>query len=269
MHQLLLYWHRLRALLSPAPAQSATALSRVAPAPFRLAPVRDLLLFVLVLACSNSITYRLTVQQQAERERPRPLYLIEAARPYVKDLAGFEQKVRKTAYSLDVPPEWLMAVMYHESKMNPAVMNQRGSGATGLIQFMAPAVRDLNDRLGTAYYMSDIRQMSAANQLDLVEAYLRTVRGRYGEFGSLADLYLAVLYPKAIGKPGSYVLFARPKRAYQQNAGLDENRDGFVTVSDIRRRMERLYPEAMQLEADPSWLDVVLRNAGRWIGLPG
>jgi hypothetical protein len=241
----------------------------MAPAPFHLAPVRDLLLFLLLLACSNSITYHLAAHRQAERGRPQPLYLIESARPYVKDLASFEEKVRKSASALDVPPEWLMAVMYHESKMNPAVMNQRGSGATGLIQFMVPAVRDLNDRLGTKYYMRDIRQMSALNQLDLVEAYLHTVRGRYGEFGSLTDLYLAVLYPKAIGKGEGYVLFAQPRRAYQQNAGLDENRDGLVTVGDIRRRMERLYPEAMHLESEPSWFDIALRSAARWAGWPG
>ena len=31
------------------------------------------------------------------------------------------------------------------------------------------------------------------------------------------------------------------------NSGLDENKDGRVTVSDIDHRMARLYPDAFQI----------------------
>lgn len=172
------------------------------------------------------------------------LYLIEHADPYVGDMEKFEEKVKEVAASLDIPPEWLMAVMYSESKLNPSVINRRGSGATGLIQFMVPTVRELNDRLGTNYYMSDIRKMEAHHQMELVREYLQTVRERYGEYESLTDLYLAILYPKALEFGPSYVMYAKPTKMYNQNIGLDENKDGSVTVTDISDRMRRLFPTA-------------------------
>ncbi|MEZ4825639.1 MAG: transglycosylase SLT domain-containing protein [Bacteroidia bacterium] len=172
------------------------------------------------------------------------LYLIEHAHPYVADTEKFEEKVVEVARDLDVPPEWLMAVMYSESKLNPAVINRRGSGATGLIQFMVPTVKELNSRLGTSYYMSDVRKMEAHEQMELVREYLQTVRERYGEYDSLTDLYLAILYPKALGFGENYTLYSKPTRMYNQNVGLDENGDGSVTVSDISNRMRRLFPTA-------------------------
>ena len=53
-----------------------------------------------------------------------------------------------------------------------------------------------------------------------------------------------LVHPKARKQDYCYTLYARPSQAYRQNAGLDENRDGKVTVSDVHRRMLRLFPEA-------------------------
>lgn len=172
------------------------------------------------------------------------LYLLQEAEDHVEDLRAFEEKVREIAQRLNVAPEWLMAVMYIESKFDPSIQNLQGSGATGLIQFMAPTVKDLNQRLGTKYYMSDIQAMPAEQQLDLVYEYLRGVKEKKGEFRSLTDLYLGVLYPSAIGKGADHVLFAKPSRAYQQNRGLDHDKDGKITVGDIDRLLGRLFPSA-------------------------
>jgi hypothetical protein len=74
---------------------------------------------------------------------------------------------------------------------------------------------------------------------------LQTVRERYGEFENLTDLYLAILFPKAIeAEESCYALYAKPEKAYMQNAGLDENKDGRVTINDIDRRMKRMFPTA-------------------------
>lgn len=204
----------------------------------------------LLIVLSNVTTYLiLTRPGIVPNAIPEPsssneLYLLEEAGFYIEEVAQFEEKVRRVAVQLDVPPEWLMSVMYMESRFNPAVSNYRGSGAVGLIQFMVPAVKELNKRMGTKYYMRDIKQMSANRQLDLVYSYLQMVQERYGEFNSLTDLYLGILYPRAMGKAYCHELFAHPSRAYRQNKGLDENRDGKVTVSDIDKRMRRLFPEA-------------------------
>ncbi|WNJ18561.1 transglycosylase SLT domain-containing protein [Pontibacter sp. G13] len=211
---------------------------------------RLLTLIALLLTVSNYFTYSLRGSEPASSasilgaSRPSSLYLMEKAGYYIHETEAFEQEVRDVAAMLGVPPEWLMAVMYSESKFNPHVENHRGSGAVGLIQFMAPTVRELNRRMGTKYYMKDIRAMSGVEQMQLVYTYLQTVRERYGDFNSLTDLYLAILYPKAIGQDPCYALYASPKKAYRQNSGLDENRDMIVTVSDIDLRMKRLFPVA-------------------------
>lgn len=172
------------------------------------------------------------------------LYLIKEATTYIKEKAPFEAGVKKLAAKLEIPPEWLMAVMYMESRFNPAVANHRGSGAVGLIQFMVPTVREMNMRMNKKLYMQDIQNMSGVEQLELVENYLQTVRKRRGEFNSLRDLYLAILYPKAINRDLTYKLFSKPSKRYTQNSGLDMNKDGIVSVWDIDVRMKKMFPTA-------------------------
>ncbi len=209
---------------------------------------------VALIALSNFFTYSFTKKEAPNAEgsflgaSAPSLYLIDEASIHIQDIFSFESKVKSVADELGIPAEWLMTVMYSESKFNPSAVNHKGSGATGLIQFMVPTVKDLNKRLGTNLYMSDIRNMSAVDQMDLVYAYLQNVRENYGEYNTLTDLYLAILYPRAIGKDYCYTLYAKPTQKYRMNSGLDENRDGRVTVSDIDRRMARLYPTAYQIE---------------------
>ena len=198
----------------------------------------------VVLFAGSLIWWNSGSDRTTEIEIESPLYLIEEASEYVEDAQSFESKVRWVAWSLDVPPEWLMAVMYSESRFDSQVKNFKGSGATGLIQFMVPAVKDLNARMGTKFKLSDVQAMTPIHQLDLVHEYLQTMRERYRNYESLTDLYLAILYPKALEGSLSYILYAKPSRAYRQNSGLDENKDGKVTASDIDQRMQRLYPDA-------------------------
>lgn len=172
----------------------------------------------------------------------QPLYLLDKASLHITDTEAFEAKVRDIAEMLQVAPEWLMAVMYSESKFDSSVRNFKGSGATGLIQFMAGTAQELNVSL------DHLANMNPVHQLEYVYLYLDTVRKRYGAYSSLTDLYLAVLYPKARGEEYCYTMYARPTQQYNQNSGLDENKDGRVTVSDIERRMKRLYPTAYMAE---------------------
>lgn len=211
---------------------------------------KGLSLLAVVLIVSNILTFRLfkTETAVATAVEPQGLFLLHKAGRFVKDLDTFEQKVRLVSEALDIPPEWLMAVMHSESKFNPGALNHRGSGATGLIQFMVPTVRELNDRMGTEYYMKDIQLMPAHEQLNLVYEYLQQARERYGDFDSLTDLYLAILYPKALSYDACYIMYAKPSKMYRMNSGLDENRDGRVTVSDIDMRMKRLYGAAYVAE---------------------
>lgn len=232
---------------------------RNAPRPRRF-NAKSASIIIALVVLTNIVTFHLSGSEVAAPavEAVERLFLLDEASVHVQDVDLFEQKVRQVSNSLDIPPEWLMAVMYSESKINPAAVNHRGSGATGLIQFMVPTVKELNVRLGTKYYMSDIRSMAGYEQMDLVHAYLQQVRERYGEYDSLTELYLAILFPKALDQEACYVMYAKPSKTYQMNRGLDEDKDGRVTVSDIDKRMKRLFRKAYVAEkssnnVEPSW----------------
>jgi hypothetical protein len=133
----------------------------------------------------------------------------------------FRRRVRKICAELGCDPNHLMAVMAFESgeTFRPSIRN-RLSGATGLIQFMPKTAQ----RLGTT--TDALAAMTAEQQLDYVSLYFSPYRGR---LGTLEDVYMAVLWPRAVGAPSDTVLFATPSKAYKQNRGLDLNGDGLVT----------------------------------------
>ncbi len=198
---------------------------------------------LVLLILSNYLTHRwagtgfFSAPRAAALAPEQRLYLLEQAAQHIDDTQAFEAEVRRIATELAIPAGWLMAVMYAESGFNPAIVNRKGSGAVGLIQFMPLAAQELGVSLDL------LRQLDALGQLRYVQRYLQTVRQRYGDYHSLTDLYLGILYPRARGQEPCFVLYARPSQAYRQNAGLDENKDGAITVSDIDARMRRMFGE--------------------------
>ena len=195
--------------------------------------------FTLAIARPESLPWaKGSIAETVTLPEKQNLYLMDKAAMFIPDTWSFGEKVQKIATSLDVPAEWLMAVMYTESRFNPRAKNLKGSGAVGLIQWMPATARDL----GTS--SEELLSLTAEGQLEYTYAYLNRVRQKYGDFNSLTEFYLAILYPKAISQDYCYTLFSKPARAYKQNAGLDENRDGRVTVSDIDKRMQRIFPTA-------------------------
>ena len=184
------------------------------------------------------VTTLTTTEVENPTQNFADLYLMEKAELHTDSPGIFEQKVRIMARNLSIPPEWVMAVIDSESRFNPKVKNKKGSGARGLIQWMPHVYKRLGvDRLPT----------SATDQLDLVEQYLCERQSEVGPYRNLADVRLAVLYPVAVGKSQSYVLYKKPSLAYKQNSGLDVNKDGKVTVRDISQKMKREYKEAFSV----------------------
>jgi hypothetical protein len=135
--------------------------------------------------------------------------------------------IYEIASDLDIKPDDLMAVMAFESWIDPAAVN-RISGATGLIQFMPSTARSL----GTT--TEALARMSAIEQLDYVFAYLRPFIGR---MNTLSDIYMAILWPAAVGKPDDYVLWTQGSVQYRQNSGLDINGDGKITKGEAVQRI--------------------------------
>jgi len=147
---------------------------------------------------------------------------------------AFVQQVTAIAERLGTDPDYLMAVMAFESAgtFSPSVRNPH-SGATGLIQFMPRTARGL----GTT--TDALAQMTAEEQLEYVALYFAPYRG---QLDTLGDVYMAVLWPRAVGMPPDTVLFDAVDGAlYRQNRGLDANRNGAVTKAEAVASVQRRY----------------------------
>lgn len=150
----------------------------------------------------------------------------------------FKTKVVEISNTLGIEPSWLMACMAFETgrTFSPSVRN-KWSGATGLIQFMPTTAA----MLGTS--IEELRTSSGVNQLDVVLEYFRRV-GK--PLHSLEDLYMAILWPAAIGKPNDYPIFWGSTKAYVQNKGLDANSDGKVTKGEAASRVLKELREGLK-----------------------
>lgn len=146
----------------------------------------------------------------------------------------FKAKLEKVSAALGVRSNDLMAIFKQESGVDPKAVNKT-SGATGLIQFM-PATAQ---RLGTT--TEALREMDAVEQLDYVYKYFKmTGVGN----GTLGDLYMAVFMPKYVGYPddtplGQSGAAGFSGKVYAQNAGLDHDRNGVITVADVKNSVAR------------------------------
>ena len=150
---------------------------------------------------------------------------------YVKEnRVEFTEKVASICSQLNIKPEWLMFVMWFESKLNPQAVNPI-SGATGLIQFMPSTARGL----GTTTDV--LKRMSNVQQLDYVLAYLRPYKGRMKTW---VDVYLAVFYPRAMGNP-NFVITS--DIVAKQNKIFDLNRDLDISVKEIETALRKQIPE--------------------------
>lgn len=141
--------------------------------------------------------------------------------------SAFSEKVRAISAELGIDPNWLMAVMYKESKLNAQAVNPT-TNATGLIQFMPATARGLGTSTDALY------RMDAVSQLDYVRKYFLPYKNR---LKSYFDTYIVVFFPAAVGKPDDWVFetknLSRSKIA-QQNKGIDLNRNGIITVGEFK-----------------------------------
>jgi hypothetical protein len=124
-----------------------------------------------------------------------------------------------------------MACMAFETgrTFSPSVKNPQSS-ATGLIQF----IRSTAEHLGTS--VEALAEMSAVDQLDYVKKYFEPYAS---QIDSLEDMYMAILWPRAVGENASFVLWKKGTRAYHVNRGLDADKDGEVTQEEATAKVKR------------------------------
>jgi hypothetical protein len=160
-----------------------------------------------------------------EYNRTQPNSNDRMPKDWTQDLP-FYKKVKEVSAELKCSTIDLLACMAFETgrTMNPGLQNS--IGATGLIQFIRPVAISLGtttDQLAT---------MTRVEQMDWVLKYFKAGPIRKLSSVTLDDLYMAILWPAAVGKPSDYVLFSSPSTAYEQNKGLDLNKDGNITKSE-------------------------------------
>lgn len=155
----------------------------------------------------------------------------------------FCDMIMDIAVDLELPADYLMTCIAFESgrSFSPWIKNMAGSGATGLIQFMPSTAI----ALGTT--VEALSKMTAEQQLHYVHKYFLPHKGK---LLTLEDVYMAILWPKAVGKPDDYVLFDKLNKptTYRQNAGLDFNKDGKITKWEATSRVRALYYEGLTAE---------------------
>ncbi len=127
---------------------------------------------------------------------------------------------------------WLMACIAFESArtFSPSIKSPVSS-ATGLIQFMDATAR----HLGTT--TDALAKMTAVEQLKYVELYFKPYASK---IKSIDDMYMAILWPSAIGQHPDSILWNKDSRFYSPNKALDKKSLGFISKSMAADQVKKL-----------------------------
>lgn len=150
----------------------------------------------------------------------------------------FVNRVKEIAAKVKCDYRDLLGVMNSESGLSTTIRNKK-SEAVGLIQFTDIAIRDLNQAYGLNLTKDKIGNMSAMEQLDLVEKYLtraKSFKFKADKQLDSADLYAIVYRPAFAGK--DIIAAKSDGLTYSQNKGLDLNKDGMITRDDLAQVVE-------------------------------
>lgn len=144
--------------------------------------------------------------------------------------ALFGEAVIDLGKRLSVDPNHLMMIMFFESQLNPQARNPYGS-ASGLIQF----TRLTASNLGVSIHA--LRKMDAIQQLRYVYLYLKPFRGKLTSF---LEIYLAIFFPKAVGKSLTYK-FPLSKKWVQANRVFDVDKNGEIQKFEVKYKLSKWF----------------------------
>lgn len=156
--------------------------------------------------------------------------------------SGFAAKCEQVAAKLGCDPNDLLGMMYSESGLNPNVVSY--NGAVGLIQFMPSTLKS------NGYSQSQVANMTGVQQLDVVYDILAKSKSMAGfsssdklDGGSLYAICFLPAYAKneiLCSQSGS------TSWAYGPNSGLDIDKDGNISKTDLAQRLKNKYQEMAQ-----------------------
>jgi hypothetical protein len=153
---------------------------------------------------------------------------------------SFIKKVKEISSSIGCNYIDLLACMAFETgrKFDPALRNF--IGATGLIQFIPSTAQGLGT---TTDYLASLTR---TQQCDWVLKYFKAGPVKTISSPSLEDMYMAILWPKAVGQDNNYVLFNSGTKQYSQNSGLDIGSKGYITKADAASKVRSQIPYVTQ-----------------------
>ena len=145
----------------------------------------------------------------------------------------FLKEVKKAAKEINCNYKDLLALLNSESSLNPKAINNR-TKAAGLLQFMPSTAKDL----GTS--TEEILNMSATEQLVYVVKYFK-IHKKIAGFKpnarlDAADLYALTFLP---GRAKREILTDSSEKYYKHNKGLDLDRDGKITKTELAARINQ------------------------------
>ncbi|OSZ81928.1 hypothetical protein CAP35_01260 [Chitinophagaceae bacterium IBVUCB1] len=153
---------------------------------------------------------------------------------------AFEKKVTDIADWLGINPNWLMQVMYAESRMNAQAKNIQNGRliAAGLLQWTKAS--------GLPGAPKTVLQYNHLQQLDWVKKYFAPYRGA---MHSYFDVYLVTFFPSAVGQGDGYVFATRKLPASliaKQNPAINMVRDGKITMAEFKQYVWSSTPVAVR-----------------------
>ncbi|MBN9482174.1 MAG: hypothetical protein BGO70_16510 [Bacteroidetes bacterium 43-93] len=153
---------------------------------------------------------------------------------------AFVQKVTAIASWLQIDPNWLMQVMYAESRLKASAQNRQGGRliAAGLLQWTKAS--------GVPGAPASMLSLNHLQQLDKVREYFAPYRGRmYSYF----DVYLVTFFPAGVGKGDDYVFSTKNLSAAliaKQNPAVNINKDGRITMKEFKQYVWNSTPEGVR-----------------------
>ena len=154
---------------------------------------------------------------------------------------SFRRKLVASAQELGIEPDHLATIISFESagSFSPSKRTPL-SGCVGLIQFCRPAAiaaaAEAGLKLDGDSALDWLSKMTPEQQLDHVVGYFRRV-GKGRKPLTLEQAYLLVFAPSFAFQDPSATAYAQGTKAYDQNKGMDVDKDGKITVADIASRI--------------------------------
>jgi|GEM_PF-413016 len=176
------------------------------------------------------------------------------------DRTVFLEKVIDVSRKLGINPNWLMAIMWHESARSFSATIPNPDGCIGLIQFCG-------ENINTFAYGE--RRYNRVAQLDGVYEYFKYWKSIYpNALDSFSNMYMITFLPAFLpqmnGASDDTLIEVLPKYPnwllIKHNSGFDYNKDGKLTVGDWKNYLKAKFDPRVFEDEKKTFLGVTLEG---------